>query len=374
VGALHGLHAAHEAKNERGKSLGIVHRDVSPQNVLVGADGVARVLDFGVAKAAGRLQTTRKGQLKGKLAYMAPEQITGMVTRRTDVYAAAVVLWEALTARRLFGGSHEGQILDSILKGTVKPPSHYAPRLPTGLDEVVLRGLRRNIGERYATAREFAISLERCTGIASPTEISEWVEEIAHETLAQRADRVAEVESNSSVDFITPNVGSTEESSPFPAASNSAGASGNFADTRVSAYAAESQASNISVSISSDVPARHRNAVRSIGLGAGVLVVMLLVIFAGGWAFRSSSAPAASALPALSSPVLSTAHLAIEEPPPSVTAPPAPISSTTGSTAALAGSGAAPRAKPTLLRAKPAPVPRPPTTGKKPRLSNITIE
>jgi len=80
TGALHGLHAAHEAKNERGEPLNIVHRDISPQNVLVGSDGVPRVLDFGVAKAAGRVQTTREGQLKGKLAYMAPEQIGGQVT------------------------------------------------------------------------------------------------------------------------------------------------------------------------------------------------------------------------------------------------------------------------------------------------------
>src|SRR5277367_6228356 len=103
AGVLHGLHAAHEAKNEQGEPLGIVHRDVSPQNILVGTDGVPRVLDFGVAKAVGRLQTTREGQSKGKLSYMAPEQLHGAgVTRQTDVYAAAVVTWEALTGKRLF--------------------------------------------------------------------------------------------------------------------------------------------------------------------------------------------------------------------------------------------------------------------------------
>src|SRR5262249_20405529 len=95
-GVLQGLHAAHEAVVEQGNPLELVHRDVSPHNVLVGVDGVARVLDFGVAKARGRSQTTREGQLKGKLAYMAPEQIGGRVTRRTDVFAASIVLWEAL--------------------------------------------------------------------------------------------------------------------------------------------------------------------------------------------------------------------------------------------------------------------------------------
>jgi serine/threonine protein kinase len=100
AGVLHGLHAAHEARGEGGELLGLVHRDVSPQNVLVGTDGVARVLDFGVAKAAGRIHTTRNGELKGKLAYMSPEQLCGEVTRMTDVYAAGVVLWEALAGAR----------------------------------------------------------------------------------------------------------------------------------------------------------------------------------------------------------------------------------------------------------------------------------
>src|ERR1019366_7046955 len=100
-GMLQGLHAAHEARNDRGEPLELVHRDVSPQNVLVGIDGIARLLYFGVAKAAGRLQTTREGQLKGKLAYMAPEQVHGAaLTRRADIYGASVVLWEVLTGRR----------------------------------------------------------------------------------------------------------------------------------------------------------------------------------------------------------------------------------------------------------------------------------
>ena len=197
TGALHGLHAAHEAKNERGEPLRIVHRDISPQNVLVGSDGVSRVLDFGVAKAAGRMQTTREGQLKGKLAYMAPEQIGGEVTRQTDVYAAAIVLWEALTAQRLFSGDNEGQILAKVLSGEHIPPSALAPELPPELDAVVLKGLARQPAHRWATAREFAIALERCIGIASSTEVGEWVESMAHGALTKRAEKIAEIESSS---------------------------------------------------------------------------------------------------------------------------------------------------------------------------------
>src|SRR5262249_48804205 len=108
-GGLHGLHAAHEAKDEAGKPLNIVHRDVSPQNVMVGTDGVARLLDFGVAKAAVRLQSTHEGQVKGKIAYMAPEQLDRHeATRSSDIYAAAVLLWEGLAGRRLFEAGTEG--------------------------------------------------------------------------------------------------------------------------------------------------------------------------------------------------------------------------------------------------------------------------
>ena len=103
AGALHGLHAAHEATGENGRPLGVVHRDVSPQNILVGVDGVARVLDFGIAKAAGQMHSTSPGLVKGKIRYMSPEQVTcGDVDRRSDLWAAAVVLWEALTGARLF--------------------------------------------------------------------------------------------------------------------------------------------------------------------------------------------------------------------------------------------------------------------------------
>ena len=106
VDVLKGLHAAHEARAEDGQSLGLVHRDVSPHNVVVGVDGVARVLDFGIAKALRKDHITAEGLVKGKVAYMAPEQLVGgVLTRQSDVYAAGVVLWEALTGKRLFGGA-----------------------------------------------------------------------------------------------------------------------------------------------------------------------------------------------------------------------------------------------------------------------------
>jgi len=198
--ALHGLHAAHEAQDEHGRPLGLVHRDVSPQNILVGVDGVARVLDFGVAKAAGRLQSTRDGQLKGKLAYMAPEQIRGdEVDRRTDIYAAAVVLWEGFAGRRLIHGLNEGQVLAAVLAGGFPPPSSLNPHLPPEADAIVMRGLAMHPDGRWSSAREMAIALERALGVASPYEVAEWVQSVGSEAIAMRAARVREMESTSAV-------------------------------------------------------------------------------------------------------------------------------------------------------------------------------
>ncbi len=184
AGVLHGLHAAHEAKSEHGVPLDIVHRDVSPQNILVGVDGVARLLDFGVAKAFGRLQTTRNGQIKGKLAYMAPEQTRGVAARASDVYAVSVVLWEALTGQRLFGGENDGEILRRVLEGQVVAPGELVPGVPEVLDAVVLRGLNPEPAERFQTAREMAMALEDAVPLVAASRIGNWVESAATRWLA----------------------------------------------------------------------------------------------------------------------------------------------------------------------------------------------
>ncbi len=198
AGVLHGLHAAHEAMDEAGAPLGLVHRDVSPQNILVGTDGVARVCDFGIAKALGRAQHTRDGQLKGKLAYMAPEQLCdGEVDRRVDVYAASVVLWEALTARRLFAAESEGAIVNQVLRGAVTAPSAHAPGVSPALDAIVRRGLSTDPAGRFATARAMALALEEAceAGRAAPaSSVGAWVERTARPGLAERAAQLAALE------------------------------------------------------------------------------------------------------------------------------------------------------------------------------------
>ncbi len=199
VGVLHGLHAAHEATDDRGAPLEIVHRDVSPHNILVGIDGVARLLDFGIAKAAGRLQTTQDGRVKGKIAYMSPEQVQGgRVTRRTDIYSTAIVLWEAVTGERLYQGENDASIVLHVMSADVKPPSRVVPDLPLGIDEVVIKATARNPSNRYATARDMAVELERHVASATASEIARWVTQVGSEALGERAARILELERASS--------------------------------------------------------------------------------------------------------------------------------------------------------------------------------
>jgi hypothetical protein len=196
---LYGLHAAHEARAEDGALLEIVHRDVSPHNVIVGVDGVARVLDFGVAKAAMRSHVTKEGEIKGKISYMAPEQLRAQpVDRRADVFAAGIVLWETLTGRRLFRGDDLGQTVEKVLHSEIPAPSSLRPGLTPELDAVVRRALERDVADRFATARDFAVALEAASPIASAGEVADWVRARGGNKLAERIERVAAIESHSS--------------------------------------------------------------------------------------------------------------------------------------------------------------------------------
>ena len=198
AGVLHGLHAAHEATSDRGEPLGIVHRDVSPQNIMVGIDGTALVLDFGVAKAVGRLQTTREGQLKGKMAYMAVEQLRGApVDRRADVYAAGVVLWETLVGRRLFEGDNDVEVFGKVLDAEIAPPGRLVPDVPPELDAIVMRALARPAQDRFASARDMARAIERTVPPIAAADVGEWVERMAERALASRADVMARIEVSS---------------------------------------------------------------------------------------------------------------------------------------------------------------------------------
>lgn len=160
--AAAGLHAAHELTDENGKLLGVVHRDVSPHNILIGTDGAIKLVDFGVAKAMGRIgEATQAGQLKGKFGYMSPEQARGKpVDRRADIFALGIVLFELTTTRRLFRGEHDAETLHLVVSGKIPEPRSIDPEYPEELQRIVLRALERDIEKRYQTAREFQEDLE----------------------------------------------------------------------------------------------------------------------------------------------------------------------------------------------------------------------
>ncbi|MBI5531219.1 MAG: serine/threonine protein kinase [Deltaproteobacteria bacterium] len=189
---LAGLDAAHELRDDDGVMLNLVHRDVSPQNVMVGIDGTARITDFGVASAASRLSTTREGQLKGKLGYMAPEQVRGdAIDRRTDVFAVGVMLWETLAGKRLFRSktdSNDAEMLNRLLFEPIPTMVETDPTVEPELSAVCERALQREIEQRFESCSQFQDALEsaasKSCGIASPREVAAFVETIAGADIA----------------------------------------------------------------------------------------------------------------------------------------------------------------------------------------------
>ncbi len=197
---LSGLEAAHTAVSERGRALGIVHRDVSPQNVICGADGIVRVVDFGIAKAEGKLSITREGEIKGKVAYMAPEQLRGEeVDRRADLYATGVVLWELLTGRRLFEtGPDFAANLAAAHARVVPAPSQYAD-VPPAVEAALLRALAATREDRYESAAAMADALESTTRVATAKELAAFVNRLGAAALSHLSELVAGVEQLSEV-------------------------------------------------------------------------------------------------------------------------------------------------------------------------------
>lgn len=187
---LHGLHAAHELTDETGAPLGVIHRDISPQNVLVGVDGVARVVDFGVAKATGRSYQTQTGEIRGKVGYMAPEQMFGeQLDRRVDLYATGVVLWEALAGERLFNAPTDAALVLLVTQGNISPPSlTRGERLPDGLDRLIERSLSYAPGGRPSTAMEMQGALAALAPAAARSEVGQLVRQLVPEEIAKRVE------------------------------------------------------------------------------------------------------------------------------------------------------------------------------------------
>jgi eukaryotic-like serine/threonine-protein kinase len=181
--ACEGLHAAHELNDPEGEPQHVVHRDVSPENVFVTYDGVAKVMDFGVAAAAHKRHRTQTGMVKGKFASIAPECLKGSKPdRRADLWGIGVIAWELLTGKRLFRRDTDVDTLLAVSDAPISPPSELRPGLPSALDEIVLRALARDPEQRYATARELGRDLSRFCArdgeAVTSADVAAWLREL----------------------------------------------------------------------------------------------------------------------------------------------------------------------------------------------------
>ena len=154
--ACQGLHAAHELKDDQGKPLKVVHRDITPSNLMLTYDGMTKVMDFGVLSAARRRSQTQAGIIKGKLAYVSPESLTleGELDRRADIWGLGVIAWELLTGERLFRRDDPSSTLKAISDLVIPPPSQVRSGIPKKMDRIVMRALQRDRAQRYETALE----------------------------------------------------------------------------------------------------------------------------------------------------------------------------------------------------------------------------
>jgi serine/threonine-protein kinase len=193
---LAGLHAAHELTDEKGLPTKLVHRDVSPQNVLVGGDGIARITDFGVARAAARLSETRIGQLKGKIAYMAPEQAMGIedLDRRADVFSAGIVAWETLSGKRLFKAENEAATLTRLISDEIPSVNSIASDVSSAIGACVAKALERDPNRRYISCAQFADALEAAGSasgkVGTSRDLSAYVSQVIGEEITQQREAV----------------------------------------------------------------------------------------------------------------------------------------------------------------------------------------
>ncbi len=193
---LGGLQAAHDLIDDNGEFLNLVHRDVSPQNILLGTDGAARLTDFGIAKAGSRLTQTRDGQLKGKISYMAPEQTRRQeIDRRVDLFTMGICVWELLAGRRLFQGDSDVEVLNHLLFEPIPRLRDVAPSVPASLEQVVMKALERDPNNRYKSAYDFADAIERATkvlgGPGNHRTVAAYLQKICGERIQRERGRIA---------------------------------------------------------------------------------------------------------------------------------------------------------------------------------------
>lgn len=349
-GMLHGLHAAHEATDEAGERLEIIHRDVSPENVIIGVDGYSHLIDFGIARALGRHSHSTEGQVKGKLRYLSPEQVSGEdLHGQSDVFSASIVLWESLVRKRLFRGENAGAIAYEIMHRQPTPPSMLRPDVAPAIDRIVLRGLKIDRAERWGTAADMAEALEEVGGMASFREVGEWVQKVGAQQLARLSDVLKEVES------MPAEVAENELDMPL-AVKSQKGVPG----PRAAEHSSESSFDDIPSGV--DITSRAAPKRRGVLVGGAIAALLglfgLVAMRGAGESSRPSPGTDSVSKPA-PEPVAPTSTAV--EPPPAPSAPPSAEPS-----APQAAPDPAPTPSTATSSSSAAPTPRPPTTWPRP--------
>ena len=361
--ACSGLHVAHEMRGADGAPLNIVHRDVSPQNILVDDYGVAKVIDFGVAKAAGRLSAeTATGIIKGKVAYMAPEQALGLpVDRRADVYAIGAVAFYLLAGKAPFDADNDAaRILRAVNGGE---PDPLPDGVPPALAAVIRRCLSRSPDDRYASAGLLRDALEASTTPATNTEVARFFQEHLEASVTSRRKMV-----DRAVGAATDRASQRKILSFEPTTDS-------HSHPRAVGPNEETSAGTVGALVGGPLgPSRKTRAV-AVGVGAGLFTVAAFVI--GVVALRATARPpdpeppkvAVELPPSATTPVAAEPTPSATEPPPASSEAPAPSSSVKAPAKVAAGGKAAPRAPVAVSPPKP----KPAATVKKPKTGDDTI-
>lgn len=300
--ALNGLGHAHSAVDDQtGKPLGVVHRDVSPQNIMVRVDGVTKVVDFGIAKAGNRSSRTATGVLKGKLQFMAPEQVKGEeVDKRTDLFAMGVVLWELLTGQRLFSGDNEIAVLKAVLQQPIPTVGSIVPGFPPELDAIVMKMLEREPAQRQQSCEEAADDLSgwlsQGSRRVSEADVANFIRPLVGENVDEMTRNLAPSGENFMIQLHhTPSKGTAAETSP----------------TKVQRLQQEQS--------------RARKVGVGVGVGAAVVVVAVLSAFFIVVAAPEPPPPIVAAIPVVPPPPRVEAPVVV---PPSVVPPTVEIKTT----------------------------------------------
>lgn len=347
--ACAGLHAAHDLVDETGKPVGLVHRDVSPQNILVGLDGISRVTDFGIAKAIhGNDEKTDANLVKGKLGYMSPEYLTGKgCDRRVDVFALGVVCWEALARERCFKGESDLDTANRIIRSPARLLSEVAPDVGSQLDDVLATAMDRRPDRRFPTMRAFATALESSGAaiVGSHADVASTVKALLGDELEERRAKVRAA----LADDPTP-------SAPMIAARDSRPSDSRAAEpVELTSSVLESEVVERPPAPDSD---RRRKLSRVVAAVCAV-AVLVLVIGVAASSRRSATPPVASVAASAPEPPVSKLAQREEPIPPPLEPTPEPEAPPTTSASAAPHVGAAPPSPRLAPPPRPAPAPAP---------------